>query len=66
MKHFDCNGDVVKKGDQVEVAKPTSNLDLHLYGFVGTVIDFKEDMITVEDQDGDCFDLESNMLELQF
>ena len=48
-------------GDGVEVPDPIEG-DLHNHSFVGTIVDFKNDLATVEDMDGDCFDIEIERL----
>ena len=58
----DAKGNTLKIGDSVLVPSPTSQDDLHSHEFIGTVINFRPFLITVEDQDGDCFDVEPNRL----
>lgn len=48
-------------GDSVEVPDPIEG-DIHNHSFVGTIVDFKGDLATVEDMDGDCFDIEIERL----
>ena len=48
-------------GDSVEVPDPIEG-DIHNHSFVGTIVDFKGDLATVEDMDGECFDIEIERL----
>ena len=48
---------IVREYDQVEVPDPNDS-DIHNHSFVGTVIDIVDCIATVEDGDGDCFDIE--------
>ena len=48
-------------GDSVEVPDPNDS-DIHNHSFVGTIIAFKGELATVEDMDGDCFDIEIERL----
>jgi hypothetical protein len=47
--------------DAVEVPDPIDG-DLHNHSFVGTIVNIKGDLATVEDMDGDCFDIEIERL----
>ena len=59
----DKNGVEIDIGDEVEVPEPNST-DMYNNEFVGRVSDFRNDMVTVEDQDGDCWDIEPERLEV--
>lgn len=50
-------------GDSVEVPDPNDS-DIHNHSFVGTIVAFDTDMeyASVEDMDGDCFDIEIERL----
>jgi len=51
--------------DEVEVPDPNPDgTDLHNHSFVGTIVSIFGDIATVEDGDGDCFDIELNRLTL--
>ena len=39
--------------------------DLYKKSFIGTVVGFLESYVTVEDQDGNCFDIEPDRLTIQ-
>jgi len=47
---------MLKIGDFVLVGEPMAD-DLHEHQFTGTVVDISGSIVTVEDQDGDCFDV---------
>jgi len=51
-------------GDQV-IATPLTKDCLATEEFLGTVIAIKNDLYIVEDQDGDCWDMDEQELELQ-
>ena len=58
-KFKDLNGDEILIGHQVNVPDPILMVgDLYNNEFTGTVVDFRDDFIVVEDMDGDCFDIE--------
>lgn len=48
--------DVIKVYDMVEVPEPLET-DPHNHSFVGTVIAIIDDIATIEDGNGDCFDI---------
>jgi hypothetical protein len=48
--------DAIEVYDIVEVPEPFET-DIFNHSFVGTVIDITGDIVTVEDSDGDCFDI---------
>lgn len=48
-------------GDSVEVPDPDAT-DNHQHSFVGTIVGFRGELATVEDMDGDCFDIEIERL----
>lgn len=51
--------------DIVQVPEPRSFNDNWHYEFIGTVIKFiEDDYCIVEDMDGDCFTIESELLEV--
>ena len=50
-------------GDSVEVPDPNDS-DIHNHSFVGTIVGFRGELATVEDGDGDCFDIEVERLTL--
>jgi hypothetical protein len=50
-------------GDAVEVPDPIDD-DIHNHSFVGYIVSIVGDMATVEDGDGDFFDIELNRLEM--
>lgn len=67
MKCYDKNGMEINLGDIVDVPEPYDNgSDLWGDGFDGDVIemDSVEGIITVRDEDGHCFDIDSNRVEL--
>jgi len=47
---------MLKRGDFVLVGEPMAD-DLHEHQFTGTVVEVSGGVVTVEDQDGDCFDV---------
>lgn len=51
-------------GKTVVVAEPKLN-DLHNHSFVGTVVKVKPDCVSVEDQDGDVFDLDFDQITVE-
>ena len=56
--------EVIEVGDYVDVPEPKPG-DMWYCGFEGQVIDFKNgDLVVVEDQSGDCFDVERSRLTL--
>lgn len=54
---------LICKGDVVIVPAPIET-DLHKNEFVGIVVSVSNDYITVEDCEGDCFDIEPNRIEV--
>lgn len=50
-------------GDLVLVPEP-ENDDIHTHNFIGTVQSIENGVATVEDEDGDCFDIEVDRLEM--
>jgi hypothetical protein len=48
-------------GDEVEVPDPNDS-DIHNHSFVGSIVGFRGELATVEDMDGDCFDIEVERL----
>lgn len=62
---FDKRGYVLKEHDMVLMPEPQEE-DAWEYGnFVDTIVSLNPDMITVEDADGDCWDIEPGRVELQ-
>jgi len=63
----DKNKVIILEDDMVQVPEPNQS-DIHNHEFVGTVINLKggaENLVTVEDGDGDCFDIEAERLEVE-
>jgi len=63
MRVTDEDGREIKIGNIVEMPDPDNNYgDIHLCSFIGRVISLPDDsdyeLITVKDQDDDCFDIE--------
>lgn len=58
----DIKGNEIEIGMNVEVPYPNETDDIHNHSFVGTAIRYHGDYIVVEDQDGDCFDIEPERL----
>lgn len=50
-------------GDSVVVPDPESINEVYTHSFTGTVKQVKNDIATVEDQYGDCFDIDIKRLE---
>ena len=50
-----------KIGENVEVPDPNDS-DIHNHSFVGSIVGFRGELATVEDMDGDCFDIEIERL----
>jgi hypothetical protein len=59
----DKNGKEIKSGDSVEMPEPNET-DMYIHSFVGFVKGFKDEFVTVEDSEGDCFDIEPERLEI--
>jgi hypothetical protein len=56
--------EVIEVGDEVDVPEPKPD-DLWNFAFTGQVIDFKNgDLVVVEDQDGNVYDVERGRLTL--
>lgn len=49
-------------GDFVTVPDPQSD-DLHTHSFDGVIVYMRDNLSTVEDQDGKCFEIETNRLQ---
>lgn len=63
----DKNGIELDIGTDVEVPEPSQAFhDIHNHGFMGSIINFNEDegTVCVSDQDGDCFDVEAERVEV--
>ena len=71
MKNFngmftDINKNIIYIDDNVIVPEPNES-DLHNFSFVGNVIDILENgNVIVEDGDFDCFEIESDRLEVVY
>jgi len=50
-------------GDSVVVPDPESINEVYTHSFIGTVKQVKNDVVTVTDQHGDCFDIDIKRLE---
>ena len=50
--------DNLKIGDNVIVDEPSDEFEPYCHGFLGTIIRIEDNTYTVEDQDGDVFDVE--------
>lgn len=62
MAYLDKRGIEIARNTSVLVPDP-NDTDLHNHQFVGTVKGFRTDnLVTVEDGDGDCFDIEADRL----
>lgn len=61
----DKNNSKLKVGMQVSVPEPNDS-DIHYFEFVGTVADIFEEreIVVVEDQDSDFFEIKGNRLEI--
>ena len=59
--HKDKIGDNIKKFDEVYVPEP-SNDDIHNFEFTGCVDGFRNGNVLVSDNEGECFELESERL----
>lgn len=61
----DLYGNEIVKGDNVVVPDP-NDTDIHQHSFVGYVLSISDAGIcTIEDSEGDCFDIEDNRLEVE-
>jgi hypothetical protein len=54
----------MKKNQSVTVTDPKPN-DLWSHSFCGTIIEVKQDTVVVEDQDGDCFEVDNDQIEVE-
>lgn len=59
----DKNGLLIAKGDVVLVPQP-DEVDSYSNEFMGTVVSIDGDFVTVEDNQGDCFSIEAERLEV--
>jgi hypothetical protein len=57
----DANGKTLNTLDWVIVPDPNET-DLHNNGFVGQIVHIGDEFVTVEDGNGDCFDIEPERL----
>ena len=62
---YDLFGDLIETGDLVDMPDPNES-DLYNHSFEGIVIGFHDTYVTVEDQDGDCFDIEPERVTLAY
>lgn len=53
---------MLKVGSSVIVGEPLFD-ELHKHSFIGTVVAVNGGIVTVEDQDGDCFDVDVKKVE---
>lgn len=51
----------INVGDFVQVPEPNET-DIHVHEFQGTVVSIDKDLATVEDSEGDCFQIETDRL----
>jgi hypothetical protein len=59
----DQNNKKIQMGDSVEVPDPEDPIaEGYDYSFIGTVVDLRDKHVTVEDGDGDCFDIDADKL----
>lgn len=65
MNVNDKNGKPISKGDDVVVDDPKPT-DMHQHSFQGQVIGMKpsEGIVLVADQDGDCWDVDADSVEV--
>lgn len=64
MKAFkDKNGKIIKFGSAVIVPDPDGT-DIHTHSFVGLIVEARGDNVIVEDNVGDCFEIEPERLEI--
>jgi len=61
--YLDSKGFEIEIGDVVDVPKPNKT-DLHRCAFEGTVTNFRGDLIVVNDQDDNYFDIEPERVTL--
>jgi hypothetical protein len=61
-KFLDLFGNPLYEGDTVDVPEPNGTDDAHSNEFRGTIIAFRGEYMTVQDGDGDCFDIEPERL----
>lgn len=61
LKHKDQNGVVIEAGQQCEAYNEETGIFFH-----GEIVKIKEDFISVEDMDGDVFDIEPYHIEVEF
>ena len=60
---LDKHGMLIGKGFLVESPEPNDS-DIFDHAFVGTVKGFHDKYVVVEDQEGDCFDLEPERIKI--
>ncbi len=52
----------IENGTEITMPDPSLPDDAWRHSFVGKVVGYHEDLVTVEDMDGDCFDIEPSRL----
>lgn len=65
MRVADKNGVELIEGVSVLVPSPNET-DVHTNEFVGNVVHIGNQYVTVEDMEGDCFDIEAERVEVYF
>jgi len=63
--YLDMNGKAIETFDSVLVPEP-NDTDLHEHEFSGMVDGFRQGNVIVVDGDGDCFEIESERLEVEY
>lgn len=59
----DKYGLTIHWNDSVEVGEPAGD-EMHNHSFVGTAVGFRNGNVIVEDQDGDCFEVDPENVEV--
>ena len=62
--YLDMNGTPIRMFDEVDVPEPKEG-DLHNFEFTGMVDGFRNGNVVVVDGDGDCFEIETERLEVR-
>ena len=62
--YLDMNGTPIRMFDEVDVPEPKED-DLHNFEFTGMVDGFRNGNVVVVDGDGDCFEIETERLEVR-
>lgn len=63
--YLDMNGKAIQPFDDVIVPNPNET-DIHNFEFQGMVDGFRNGNVLVVDQEGDCFEIEPERLEVVF